>query len=249
MKNFKPVIIYIDICLLSFCFIFFLNRYESKSVNNTINSDILESTTTAKIEPDEPVVKKIALTFDDGPHSKYTMKLLDGLKARNVKATFFILGVNAERSPEILKRMNDDGHVIGNHTYSHVKLTCISKDKAIAEILNTSQLIYDTTGQTVKYIRPPYGFISKSLKTETNLTPIMWTIDPRDWSVLNTKKVTNYVVKHAKNNDIILLHDIFDTSVDAALQIVDQLQAKGFTFVTIDELDPESYELKPYLIK
>lgn len=179
--------------------------------------------------------KKIALTFDDGPHPKYTIKLLDGLKERNVKVTFFIIGENAKNNPDVIKRIYEDGHTIGNHTFSHVQLTCISEDKAIKEIKETNNLIKELTGTEPKYIRPPYGLYSDALKRETNLKPVLWNVDPRDWSVLNTQSVVKHVVKRAKDGDVILLHDIFDTSVDAALQIIDELKKQGFEFVTVDE--------------
>lgn len=183
----------------------------------------------------ENEVKKIALTFDDGPHLKYTLKLLDGLKARNVKATFFIIGENASNYPEIVKRISDDGHLIGNHTYTHVQLTCISETEAISEIKNTNDIIYDCTGKIPRFIRPPYGLYSDKLKKETNLTPVLWSVDPRDWSILNTNSVVKHVLKRVKHGDIILLHDIFDTSVDAALKIINNLLAQGYEFVTVDE--------------
>lgn len=138
-------------------------------------------------------------------------------------------------NPDVIKRMAEDGHLIGNHTYSHVQLTCISEEKAIAEINKTSELITTYAGVSPKYIRPPYGMYSDALKRETNLTPVLWTVDPRDWSVLNTDSVVKHVLKRAKSGDIILLHDIFDTSVEAAFQIIDALKAEGYEFVTVDE--------------
>lgn len=179
---------------------------------------------------------KVAITFDDGPHPKYTLKLLDGLKERNVKATFFVIGENVANNPEVIKRIASEGHLIGNHTYSHVQLTCISEEKAISEINKTSELITSYTGVSLKFIRPPYGMYSDALKRETNLTPVLWTVDPRDWSVLNTDSVVKHVLKCVKDGDIILLHDIFDTSVEAAFQIIDNLKAQGYEFVTVDEL-------------
>lgn len=190
----------------------------------------------ADAENNESSKKRVALTFDDGPHPKYTPKLLDGLAERNVKVTFFVIGESAANYPEILKRMSDEGHIIGNHTYSHVQLSCISQEKAVTEITNTNNIIKEATGSLPKYIRPPYGSLPKSLKSETGLTPVLWNVDPRDWSVLNTNSVVNHVVKNAKDGSIILLHDIFDTSVDAALLIIDKLTQEGFEFVTIDEL-------------
>ena len=208
------------------------NSKSSNSSDNS-NSDSSSSDTSQTDNTDE--VKKIAITFDDGPHPKYTLKLLDGLKERNVKATFFVIGENVSNNLDVIKRMAEDGHLIGNHTYSHVQLTCISEEKAITEINKTSELITTYAGVSPKYIRPPYGMYSDALKRETNLTPVLWTVDPRDWSVLNTDSVVKHVLKRAKSGDIILLHDIFDTSVEAAFQIIDALKAEGYEFVTVDE--------------
>lgn len=199
------------------------------------NDDTTDSDSDETSDSNVSSKKRIALTFDDGPHPKYTSKLLDGLAERNVKVTFFVLGENAANYPELLKRMSDEGHLIGNHTYSHVQLSCIPEDKAIIEINNTNLVIEEATGNIPKYIRPPYGFLPKSLKSETNLTPVLWNVDPRDWSVLNTDSIVNHVIKRAKDGSIILLHDIFDTSVDAALLIIDKLTQEGFEFVTVDE--------------
>lgn len=209
------------------------NNSSDNSKNSNSNSDTSSSDTSQTNNTDE--VKKIAITFDDGPHPKYTLKLLDGLKKRNVKATFFVIGENVSNNPDVIKRMAEDGHLIGNHTYSHIQLTCISEEKAITEINKTSELITTYAGVSPKYIRPPYGMYSDALKRETNLTPVLWTVDPRDWSVLNTDSVVKHVLKCAKSGDIILLHDIFDTSVEAAFQIIDALKAEGYEFVTVDE--------------
>lgn len=186
--------------------------------------------------PENGDQKRIALTFDDGPHPVYTKKLLEGLKARDVKATFFIIGQNASENPGLLSLIHADGHLIGNHTYSHVQLTCVSQEKAMDEINRTNAVIEEQTGQIVRFIRPPYGSLPDCLQQETTLKPVLWTIDPRDWSVLNTDAVVRHILKCAKNGDIILLHDIFETSVDAALIVIDQLKAQGFTFVTVDQL-------------
>lgn len=178
----------------------------------------------------------IALTFDDGPRRSTTAKLLDGLQERGVKATFFLVGKNIEGNEEIIKRMRDEGHLIGNHTYSHVQLSKVSTQQAYDEIVKTNELIQQVTGETPKYIRPPYGAYSNSLLMQINMTPVLWSVDPDDWDTENTGKVVRSVVKNVKCGDIILLHDIYDSSVAAALEIVDQLKAKGYVFVTVDQL-------------
>lgn len=200
-------------------------KHDNHNTNNTDNN-----------LPSLNEKKRVALTFDDGPHPVYTLKLLEGLKQRGVKATFFVIGVNAVEHPEILQKMSEDGHVIGNHTFSHVQLTCITENKATEEISKTNEIIEECTGKKVQYIRPPYGSLPKSLEAETNLTPVLWTVDPRDWSVLNTDSIVKHILSCVKDGDIILLHDIFETSVDAALIIVDKLTKDGYEFVTVDEL-------------
>lgn len=180
--------------------------------------------------------KVVALTFDDGPHKQYTEKLLDGLKERGVKATFFLIGESIEGNEELVKRMSDDGHLIGNHTYHHVQLTKETKEEALEEIKLTNQKIYEVTGKEPTYIRPPFGSWSEELAEEINMTPVLWNVDPTDWKTQNCQSVTVHILKHVRDSDIILLHDIFSTSVDAALQVVDKLQEKGYTFVTVEDL-------------
>lgn len=180
--------------------------------------------------------KKIALTFDDGPHPTYTEKLLDGLKERGVRATFFVTGEHAKLHPDIIKRMKEEGHLIGNHTYSHIQLRSGNKKEFQAELLETNQILKEITGEEVMYVRPPYGSWDKSLEKELNMFPVLWTIDPTDWSCLSVETVTKRVLKKAKENEIILLHDYYETSVEAALQIVDELLKEGYEFVTVDEI-------------
>ena len=179
---------------------------------------------------------RVAITFDDGPRSDTTGKLLDGLKERNVKATFFMIGENIEKNQELVRRINDEGHLIGNHTYTHVQLSAISADKACNEIIKTNEEIEKVTGICPKYIRPPYGSYSNKLLMKINMIPVLWTVDPKDWDTTDVSGVVRKVVDNTKCGDIILLHDIYPSSVAAALEIVDELKAKGFVFVTVDQI-------------
>lgn len=181
-------------------------------------------------------VKKIAITFDDGPHPYYTEQLLDGLKERGVVATFFVTGEHATLYPGIIKRMNEEGHLIGNHTYSHMQLSSTNKEEFKDELAATSEVIEEIIGEEVQYVRPPYGTWDKAFESELNMIPVLWTIDPLDWCSDNAACVTAKVLEQAGENDIILLHDYYDTTVTAALKIVDELLADGYTFVTVDEL-------------
>lgn len=179
---------------------------------------------------------QIALTFDDGPSSVWTPVLLDGLRERHVKATFFLIGENARAHPEIVKRMAEEGHLIGNHTYHHVELTKVAETEARAELLDTSEVIREITGKEPEYMRPPFGAWQRKLEDEIRMLPVLWTIDPLDWTTENQDEIVNKVVTEAEENDIILLHDCYKSSVEAGLRIVDILQEEGFVFVTADEL-------------
>lgn len=179
---------------------------------------------------------KIALTFDDGPSAAWTPALLDGLKERGVKATFFLIGENADKNPEIVKRMAEEGHLIGNHTYHHVELTKVSENEARLELADTSAVIARITGKEPEYMRPPFGAWQRKLEQEIEMLPVLWTIDPLDWTTENQDEIVNKVVTEAEENDIILLHDCYKSSVEAGLRIVDILQEEGFVFVTVDEL-------------
>ena len=132
--------------------------------------------------------------------------------------------------------MASEGHLIGNHTATHIMLTSKSKEEACREIEKTNQKIYEVTGKKPTYIRPPFGSWSENLECLIPMNVILWDIDPLDWKVKNKNKVVRHVVKHAKNGDIILLHDSYKTSVEAALEIIDTLSKEGYTFVTADEL-------------
>ena len=202
-------------------------REEAQEVRETVDGDI---TSVTKEAP------KIAITFDDGPNSHCTGRLLDGLKKRGVKATFFLIGKNVKENPDLVKRLDEEGHLIGNHTYNHVEITRISDEEAKKEITDTDKAICAITGKHVEYMRPPFGLWQEELEQELNVMPVMWSIDPLDWTTKNVDEIVNKVVTEAGENDLILLHDCYDSSVDAALRIIDTLQKKGFEFVTADEL-------------
>ncbi len=180
--------------------------------------------------------KRIALTFDDGPHPFYTRQLIEGLRERKVKATFFITGKNAEAYPDVVKEIYEDGHLIGNHTYNHTQLTSQNAESFKQEIVQTNEVIKDVTGEEIIYIRPPYGSWNKKFEEELNMFPVLWTVDPLDWCSSNVSGIVRKVTSQIKENDIILMHDQYKTTVTAALKIVDELQEKGYEFVTVEEL-------------
>ena len=188
------------------------------------------------IRAEKTIAAKVALTFDDGPHPVYTPQLLDGLKERGVRATFFVVGENIPGNEEILKRMDAEGHLIGNHTYSHVKLSELDTARACAEVEKTNALICEVTGKEPEFIRPPFGEWKKTMECSLEMIPVLWDVDPLDWTTKNMALVVERVLKDTKPGDIILLHDYYQSSVDAALEIVDALMERGYKFVTVDEL-------------
>ena len=204
----------------------FLGFYGMRSRAVVTDSSIVRMEGEERLE--EADVKKIAITFDDGPHPSYTAQLLDGLKERGIHATFFVTGEHAELHPDIIERMFNEGHLIGNHTYS--------RDKFKDELIKTNEILKEITGEEVQYVRPPYGSWDKSFEKELNMFPVLWTVDPLDWSSRNVGRITEKIVSKTRENDIILMHDYYDTSVTAALQAIDELLEEGYTFVTVEEI-------------
>lgn len=186
-----------------------------------------------KAKKEHPV---LALTFDDGPHSVCTPQLLDGLKRRNIKASFFLMGKNIEGNESIVQRMHEEGHLIGNHTFDHVRLNKLSESEACNQITKTSNVIYKITGQYPTYVRPPFGEWREGLDCAITMLPVFWDVDPLDWNTHDTERIVQKVVGAVQEGDIILMHDSYDSSVKAALQITDILTKQGYDFVTVDRL-------------
>lgn len=180
--------------------------------------------------------KKVALTFDDGPDSEYTPMLLDGLAERNVKATFFVIGKQAEAQPEIMQRLVKEGHLIGNHTYNHVDIRHMTESSAEEEILKANEVIEKYTGEEPCFLRPPFGSGSSSLEKKIEMIPVLWTIDTMDWACQNESKICTTVYREIQENSIILMHDEYPTTVRAALRVIDKLQKEGYEFVTVDKI-------------
>lgn len=193
---------------------------------------------TAADSPDETTSGdvEIAFTFDDGPHPVWTEKLLDGLKERGIRATFFVIGQSAREYPELIQRMLAEGNQVGNHTYSHVQLTACNTNEAVEEIRKTQDIIYQMTGFCPQYIRPPFGSWNEILQEKTSLETILWDVDPYDWKVQNTNAIVKSILEQTKDGSIILLHDVYETSVEAALKAADIFMERGYRFCTVDEI-------------
>lgn len=179
---------------------------------------------------------KIAITFDDGPNEDYTEMLLTGLKERGVHATFFLLGKEVVKYPDIVQAIYDGGHLIGTHSYEHVNLKNLSDSAAIEQVDKTNDAIYGITGEYPEYIRPPFGAWKQNLDYETKMIEVLWDVDPLDWKTSNSDVIAKRVTTKVQENDIILLHDASESSVKAALKIIDALQEEGYVFVTVEEI-------------
>ena len=190
--------------------------------------------TNAGITVEEP--PRIALTFDDGPNARYTPILLDGLKKRNIRASFFLIGENIEGNEDILLQMRRDGHLIGNHTWDHVQLDKIPAEKARLEIEKTNNRIYEASGIYPSYVRPPFGAWIKDMELSVTMLPVFWDVDTLDWQSKNIDSILSIAQKQVHDGSIILMHDGYQTSVDAALKIADLFTEKGYVFVTADQL-------------
>lgn len=183
-------------------------------------------------------IKYVALTFDDGPRCETTEPLLDGLLERDAKATFFVVGtqIACTGNENLVCRMKAEGHQVGNHTYSHVRLSTTQRDVALEEIQKNNVILENLLGEGDYWLRPPYGLIDSTRAALVKTPMIYWTLDPEDWKLLDAKKVADHVVANVKDGDIILLHDFYPSSVEAALEIIDRLQPEGYAFVTVEEL-------------
>ncbi len=212
---------FVTVVLFGLCLLMFIILYEEQPAKET--STIAE-------------VKKIAITFDDGPHYERTKLLLDGLKERGIHATFFLVGNRISGNEDLILRMKNEGHLIGNHSYSHTDLTKISPNELENEINKTNSIIEEITGERVKYLRPPCGFWNDELANKLDMTPVFWDVDPLDWCTVNAGVVVERVVNDVEDGDIILFHDIYESSVTAALEVIDRLMDRGYVFVTVEEL-------------
>lgn len=185
---------------------------------------------------------KIALTFDDGPHPRYTPKILDILEEYGVKATFFVVGVNAEYYPDTMEKIIEKGHEIGNHTYSHPHVSCLNSETLEREVEKCESAIYGLTDYKTKLFRPPEGMIDADVRTvlrSLDYKVILWDIDTQDWANTPPDKISDYVVKNVTSGDIILMHDYVahNSPTPEALRLfLPKLLEKGYHFVVVSEL-------------
>lgn len=225
------------------------NKGTAKDVPNPItkqfnNPSSLPTTPPAGVRVSYSSVKTsqkvLAMTFDDGPHPSLTPKLLDILKERNIKCTFFLIGNLVKIYPAIVRRIIAEGHEIGNHTWTHCSLTSRSDEQIRSELKKSEDAVYEVAGVRPHLMRPPYGAINTRIKdlmfSEFGYSTIMWSVDPQDWRRPGVAAVTSRLVNGAHPGAIMLSHDIHPPTITAMPAMFDQLLAKGYQFVTVSQL-------------
>jgi len=227
-----------DYTTISYENIYYIMNYETNTINTEISVLNNEERVQTSLEELQEIVKDkkiLFLTFDDGPSPKTTLLLLEELEKLDVRATFFLLGINILENENIVKELYLKGHTIGNHTYSHKNLNSLSSQKQKEEIDKTNELIKSIIQITPKYFRPPYGNKNNNTLSVTDMTFILWSVDTLDWQSRNADKVSNKIISNVKDGDIILLHDIYKSSVQGAVKAITKLQKEGYVFLSLEE--------------
>ena len=185
------------------------------------------------IDPTKPMV---ALTFDDGPGGESTIRILDALKKYNAHATFFVVGSNIDKYADIIKREAAEGSEVGNHTNSHAQLTKLDTNGILSEVNGVKEKVMQLTGQKVVPLRPPYGAVDDNVMATITDPVILWSIDTLDWKTRDAQSTIQNIQSSVYDGAIILMHDIYSTTADAAVNIIDWLHSQGYQMVTVSEL-------------
>lgn len=210
-------------------FVVKLGTFRVKEIDEAHAKELADK---AKAAYEQPM---LALTFDDGP-GPYTDDLLECFEKHDARATFFMVGKNIPNYPDAVKKMGDIGCEFGNHSYDHAKLTKLSIAEIQAEISQTNEAVQNITGRPSTVLRVPYGATNDAVNGACGMPMIQWSVDTLDWKTRSTEATVENVLNFAEDGDIILLHDIHETSVEAAKQLIPALQERGFKLVTVSEL-------------
>ncbi len=208
------------------------DEYQNESVEKEVVSVIPEIRDLSKYKDK----KLIAFTFDDGPSETNTNYLLDNLDKYDAKVTFFVLGSRVESNSEVIKRAYLEGNDIGSHTYNHRNLNLLSDVALMDEVKKTNEAIKEVIGTSPTLLRPPYGNLTDHGKELANMSIVLWNIDPLDWKYKDKNRVAQEIIEHAHDGAIVLVHDIYKSSVEGALLAMEELQKEGYAFVTINEM-------------
>lgn len=206
----------------------------TQETNKILNTSVDKSVEKQEriIDPNKPM---IALTYDDGP-SIYTQELLDVLKDNNSTATFFVLGLQVNKNKEVISRMIQEGNQVGNHSFDHKRLTTLNDEELYNQINNTDNLVYETALYKPFVIRPPYGSTSEDLIKKLQKPIIKWSVDTRDWESRDAETINQIILDNVKDGDIILMHDIYKSSLEASKTVIPELINRGYQLVTVSEM-------------
>lgn len=197
-----------------------------------IEDDSQPETAYRPVDPNQPMV---ALTFDDGP-GPGTTRLLEALREHGARATFFMLGTRVSRYEDTVRQMAEIGCEIGNHTTNHLKLTDYAADGVAIEINYTRDVIHGIVGQTPTMVRPPYGAVNEVVQSVAEVPLVFWSVDTLDWELKDVTLIRDYVLNTVKDGDIVLMHDIYDATIQAAIELIPLLQERGYQIVTVSEM-------------
>ena len=210
----------------------FWNKYIAEPVVQEVKEEEPKEEPERVLDPNKPM---IALTFDDGP-SKYTDELLDTLELYDVKATFFLLGSRIDDYSETIQKMKDIGCEIANHTFHHYDLTELTQQEVEGEVEWTNQHLANVLGHGTELVRPPYGATTDEIQNNIQYPLVMWSVDTTDWQSKDASAVANHVLNVAKEGDIVLMHDIYESTVEAVKIMIPILQERGYQIVTVSEM-------------
>lgn len=214
-------------------FFYFSMGVESETkVETVVNQQEEQANKPPEKANDKPM---IAFTFDDGPHPYLTDRLLDALIKNDAKATFFVLGNNAEKYPDTIKRAHQEGMELGNHTYDHQDLVTLGKDAIRNEIDKTQEIVNSISDFTMTSFRPPYGSVNETVSNTIDMDYIYWDIDTRDWESRDKDAIMKIVKEQVKENSVILFHDLYEPTIEAVEALLPEL-SKEYQFVTVNTL-------------
>ena len=186
--------------------------------------------------PEAGDLKYVALTFDDGPSPRCTPRLLDGLAEYGARATFFVVGCQTVKNPDIVRRIAAEGHQVGNHSYDHPQLDSLTCAQALADLQKNDDLLRELLGEEDYWVRPPYGLCTDREASALSVPLVNWSVDTEDWKSKDADRIVDIIYRQTGDGDIILLHDRYQNTVDAVLRAVPHLQEQGYVFVTVAEL-------------
>ena len=208
-------------------------EYEGNDIKTSI--DVIDDPPKRDLEEFKDK-KLVAFTFDDGPNTKTTSILLDGLSKYNARVTFFVLGSRVENNKEVLKRAYEEGNQIGSHTYNHLNLFLLDDADILSEVNSTNNAIEDIINKRPTLLRPPYGNINDHIKSLAQMHIINWDVDTEDWKLKDRNLIKDKILSDVHDGAIILLHDIYTESVEGALLAMAELEKENYAFVTIEEM-------------